>query len=81
LWDAIGDSDASFLLLTAGRIADESEAARHLATAAPGRVEVWTIEGAPHVGGLATAPADWERRVVGFLDDHLLTTDRRESGP
>jgi dienelactone hydrolase len=72
LRDAIAASDADFLLVTAGRIADEAEAARHMATAAPERVEVWTIEGAPHVGGLATAPELWEQVVVGFLDDHLL---------
>ena len=34
---------------------------------APDRVEVWTVPDAGHVGGLATDPAGWHRRVGGFL--------------
>ena len=38
---------------------------------APSRVEVWTVPGAGHTGGLTTDPAEWEDRVVGFLEQHL----------
>ena len=34
---------------------------------APSRVEVWTVPGADHTGGLATAPDAWTSRVVEFL--------------
>jgi pimeloyl-ACP methyl ester carboxylesterase len=61
----------SFLLITAGRVADERHAADHLAAAAPDRLTVWEIEGADHTGGLDVAPTEWERRVVDFFDDHL----------
>jgi dienelactone hydrolase len=71
LHDAVGRSDARFLLVTAGDVADEAEAAEHIASAAPDRVVVWTVTGAPHTGGLGTSPEEWERRVVQFLDEHL----------
>lgn len=36
--------------------------------AAPNSVDVWNVEGAGHTSGLATAPTEWEYRVIGFLD-------------
>jgi hypothetical protein len=36
----------------------------------------WLIPEAHHTGGLATRPAEYERRVVGFFDDALLAADR-----
>ena len=68
---AVEASDARFLLVAAGEVADETASARHIASGAPDRVEVWTVPGASHTGGLATAPQEWARRVVGFLDAHL----------
>jgi alpha/beta superfamily hydrolase len=35
-------------------------------------VSHWQIPQAGHTGGLATAPAEYERRVVGFFDQALL---------
>ena len=35
-------------------------------------VSHWEIPQAGHTGGLATAPAEYERRVVGFFDQALL---------
>jgi len=32
---------------------------------------VWVVPGAGHTKGLQTAPQDWERRVVTFLDESL----------
>jgi dienelactone hydrolase len=34
--------------------------------------EIWEVPGAQHVGGITTEPAEYERRVVGFFDRHLL---------
>jgi dienelactone hydrolase len=34
--------------------------------------EIWEVPGAQHVGGITTKPAEYERRVVGFLDRNLL---------
>lgn len=72
LRDAIrAADDTRFLLITAGDLADEGHAAADLAAAGGDRVEVWTVEGAGHTDGLAVSPEEWERRVVGFLDEHL----------
>jgi uncharacterized protein len=72
LQDAVAVSRAPVLLVTASGRPDEGYAAVHLRAAAPGRVEVWSVAGAGHTGGLATRPGEWEQRVVGFLDQALL---------
>jgi hypothetical protein len=59
------------LLITAGNVADEANAAHHVQAAAPDTVEVWTVSGADHTGGLSAQRADWEQRVTSFLDRHL----------
>jgi uncharacterized protein len=33
--------------------------------------EIWEVPGAPHVGGIETQPAEYERRVVAFFDRWL----------
>jgi fermentation-respiration switch protein FrsA (DUF1100 family) len=33
--------------------------------------ELWILEGAEHTALFNLAPAEYERRVVGFLDRHL----------
>jgi dienelactone hydrolase len=50
----------------------EIRGARHLRDAAPGNVELWELPDTPHVGGLSHHPAEWENRVIGFLDRTLL---------
>jgi len=60
-----------FLLVAAGTLEKEIIAAESMRTADPPRVEVWTVSDAAHMRALGTAPAEWERRVVGFLDDQL----------
>jgi hypothetical protein len=72
LREAVRRSDAAVLLITAGKVPDEGHAADHVRSGAPERVEIWTVADAGHTDGLATAPDDWERRVIGFLDAHLL---------
>lgn len=60
------------LLITAGAVPDEQHAARFIQAGSPGTVTVWEVPGARHIGGLATAPAEWETRVISFLDAALL---------
>jgi dienelactone hydrolase len=60
------------LLVTAGEVETEQLAADHLRSAAPGAVRTWTVPGATHTRGLSQAPEEWQRRVLGFLDDALL---------
>jgi pimeloyl-ACP methyl ester carboxylesterase len=36
--------------------------------------EIWKVPGAGHTGGLEAQPAQYERRVIAFLDDALLKT-------
>jgi fermentation-respiration switch protein FrsA (DUF1100 family) len=64
-------SSTPFLLITAGGVADEGHAAEFLRAAAPDRVVVWEVDGAGHTRGLTERPDEWERRVIGFLDEHL----------
>ncbi len=64
-------SGARFLLVTAGAEPDELLAAERFRAEAPGRVAVWTVDGASHTGGLRTAPVSWSRRVTRFLDRTL----------
>ena len=33
---------------------------------------LWEIDGAAHTDGISAAPAEYERRVIGFFDEHLL---------
>ncbi len=63
--------DTEFLLIVAGTEPGESLAAAALRSVDPRRVQVWSVPGAAHTQGLATSPGEWERRVVGFLDDAL----------
>jgi fermentation-respiration switch protein FrsA (DUF1100 family) len=36
---------------------------------------IWEVPNGQHVAGITTAPQEYERRVVGFLDDALLATE------
>jgi hypothetical protein len=75
LVDAVTQASGTrFLLVTAGAVPDETLAAGALQQAAPTRVEVWDVPDAAHTRGLETAPQQWERTVVGFLDTTLLGT-------
>lgn len=67
--DAAGGTE--FLIVAAGTVEKELLAADSMRAVDPRRVEVWTVPGSGHMQGLGTAPEDWERRVVGFLDGQL----------
>jgi len=56
------------LLVVAGTVPEESHAADFITAASPRTVEQWVVPGAPHTGGLRTAPGLWEQRVIGFLE-------------
>lgn len=77
LADGVRRGRAPVLLVTAGERPDEGYAAAALRAAAPARVSVWTVPGSDHTAGLSTAPAEWERRVVGFLDRALKPAEQR----
>ncbi len=34
---------------------------------------LWNVPDAPHIKAIETAPAEYERRVVAFFDEALLT--------
>jgi dienelactone hydrolase len=68
---AASASDACYLLITGGAVPTERHAADHIASGAPERVQVWTVPGAGHTGGLETARQEWTNRVVEFLESAL----------
>ena len=63
--------DTRFLLIAAATVEKETLAATSMRSVDPQRVTTWTVPGAAHVQGLVTAPEEWERRVVEFLDGEL----------
>ncbi|HEX2421342.1 MAG TPA: alpha/beta fold hydrolase [Acidimicrobiia bacterium] len=69
---ALQASPRPILLITAGLTPDEANAAEHIRLNAAGNVAVWTVPQADHIQGLETSPAEWETKVIGFLDEALL---------
>lgn len=67
----VAASPTPILLIVGEKSPDEPLAGQRLVAAAPGSVALWVVPGAGHIGGLATAPEEWERRVIGFLDAAL----------
>jgi dienelactone hydrolase len=74
LHDSIRRAPATFLLIAGGQTADEQDATAYLRTAAPDRVQTWTVAGATHTHGLTTSPQEWTARVTAFLDHALRPT-------
>jgi len=60
------------LLISGGKGNPDEELNRVYREAGRPTASHWEIPQAGHTGGLAAAPADYERRVVGFLDQALL---------
>lgn len=56
------------LLITAGDLPDERNAAEHIKSVAGDSVSIWSVPEAGHIAGLATAPEEWEQTVVSFLE-------------
>lgn len=61
----------AILLIAGGAVEDEPPSAMAIQAGSPETVSVWVIPAAGHVGGLASQPLEWERRVTGFLDAEL----------
>ena len=59
-----------FLLIAGGAEPDEPRVAELLAAASPS-AQHWVVPGAGHTGALDADPAEWEQRVIEFLDDAL----------
>ena len=59
------------LLVAAGKVEEETYAATAIREAAPSNVDIWVVPGSAHAAGLQAQPAEWERRVTGFLDAAL----------
>jgi pimeloyl-ACP methyl ester carboxylesterase len=64
-------SPRPILMITAGNVSDEANAARHVQATGGGNVSVWTVPGANHIGGLGVAPEEWEETVITFLDSAI----------
>ena len=60
------------LLITAGNVPDEAHAANYIQSGSPSNVEVWDVPRAGHTQGLHVDPAQWQQRVIGFLDQAIL---------
>jgi dienelactone hydrolase len=71
LTEAVAASDVPTLLIV-GDAPDEAAAAPLLAEAAPD-LDFWHVRAA-HTAALASHPDEWERRVIGFLDEALAAS-------
>ncbi len=60
------------LLIAAPERAHGRELNRGYAKAAGESATLWEIPEADHVGGQEARPEEYERRVVGFFDEHLV---------
>lgn len=69
----------AFLLIAAGDVRDEQLVAERLEKLDPDAITVWTVAGAPHVGGLRQAPEEWVLRVTSFLDPAFDGCERERS--
>lgn len=67
------------LLLTAGEVPDEQEAAEWIRAGAPDSVTVVEQPDTGHTAGLRTDPERWEATVVGFLDEQFEDQAERMS--
>lgn len=59
------------LLITAGGVADEGHVAAWIRQAAPGTVQVWSVDEADQRRRTGDRARGSERRVTAFLDDAL----------
>jgi pimeloyl-ACP methyl ester carboxylesterase len=62
---------SSRTLLIASGAPEEIPVNRRYAEAAGSSAQLWEIPEAGHTGGLRSRPAEYEQRVIGFLDDAL----------
>lgn len=65
-------SPRPILLITAGEIEDEQNAADYIQQHVPESVTIWNVPGAGHTQGLSVAATEWETTVIGFLEQSLV---------
>jgi pimeloyl-ACP methyl ester carboxylesterase len=68
---ATAATSAPVLLIAAGNVTDEGDAARFIAGGSPATVTMWNVPGSGHTGALRAEPAQWEARVTTFLAESL----------
>lgn len=61
-----------FLIYSDPGMGGESESQADYFAAAGEPKRIWKVPGAEHTGGIDARPAEFERRVIGFLDEALL---------
>jgi hypothetical protein len=71
LKDLAGRTQAPLLLIAAPESGHGEELNRGYARAAGDAATLWEIPESRHVGGLRARPAEYEQRVIGFLDREL----------
>ena len=64
-------SPRPIMIIAAGTLAPEVDAAHVFQAAAPSSVELWIVPGAKHTEAYDVHPVEWERRVIAFLDASL----------
>jgi len=62
-----------YLLIAAGGNELETEFNRYFAEQIGERVSLWVVLGVRHVGAMSRYPAEYEKRVVAFFDETLLS--------
>src|SRR5690606_647570 len=60
------------LLIAHWYVETEVNAASYIREGASETTTLWVVANSTHVAGLTTAPDEWERQVVAFLDQALL---------
>jgi uncharacterized protein len=73
LKDLAAKVEQPMLLIAAPNAPNGEKLNRGYAKAAGDSAILWEIREAGHVGGLKARPAEYERRVIGFLDQALRT--------
>ena len=68
-----------FLIYTVPGIGEEDVRQPQFYAAAGEPKQIWRVSGSDHTGGLEARPAEYERRVVDFLDRSLLDTPTERS--
>ncbi len=71
LADAVRQLGSRRVLLIESNDVNDAAAGPVIRDAAPSSVELWEMPDTGHTQGLFTHPAEWESRVIGFLDANL----------
>jgi hypothetical protein len=80
LVDVVGEIAPRPVLLIGSGAENEIAVNRLYADAAGPAAELWEIPEAGHTGGLRSRPAEYDQRVIGFLDEALGLGGNRRGG-